>query len=95
MVRFGRALGRGLSQPKFQGIRFRLGVALALALLPILLLGAFQAQQQFRAQDVERRQDLQLAAERTAASAKAILICAGLLQLVSFIFQASAAYSNP
>ena len=73
MVRFGRALGRGLSQPKFQGIRFRLGVALALALLPILLLGAFQAQQQFRAQDVERRQDLQLAAERTAASAKARL----------------------
>lgn len=73
MVRLGRALGRGLSQPKFQGIRFRLGVALALALLPILLLGAFQAQQQFRAQDVERRQDLQLAAERTAASAKARL----------------------
>ena len=73
MVRFGRALGRGLSQPRFQGIRFRLGVALALALLPILLLGAFQAQQQFRLQDVERRQDLQLAAERTAASAKARL----------------------
>lgn len=73
MVRFGRAFGRGLSQPKFQGIRFRLGVALALALLPILLLGAFQAQQQFRLQDTERRQDLQLAAERTAASAKARL----------------------
>ena len=73
MVRLGRAFGRGLSQPKFQGIRFRLGVALALALLPILLLGAFQAQQQFRAQDLERRQDLQLAAERTAASAKSRL----------------------
>jgi two-component sensor histidine kinase len=72
-VRLGRALGRGLAQPKFQGIRFRLGVALALALLPILLLGAFQAQQQFRLQDTERRQDLQLAAERTAASAKARL----------------------
>jgi len=72
-VRIGRALGRGLAQPKFQGIRFRLGVALALALLPILLLGAFQAQQQFRLQDTERRQDLQLAAERTAASAKARL----------------------
>ncbi|MFC7377449.1 sensor histidine kinase [Brevundimonas sp. GCM10030266] len=70
---FGRGLGRGLAQPKFQGIRFRLGVALALALLPILLLGAFQAQQQFRDQDIERRQDLQLAAERTAASAKARL----------------------
>ncbi|RZJ47225.1 MAG: sensor histidine kinase [Brevundimonas sp.] len=62
-----------MAQPKFQGIRFRLGVALALALLPILLLGAFQAQQQFRLQDTERRQDLQLAAERTAASAKARL----------------------
>ncbi|MFN3558290.1 MAG: sensor histidine kinase [Brevundimonas sp.] len=62
-----------MAQPKFQGIRFRLGVALALALLPILLLGAFQAHQQFRAQDIERRQDLQLAAERTAASAKARL----------------------
>ena len=72
-MRLGRALGRGLAQPKFQGIRFRLGVALALALLPILLLGAFQAHQQFRAQDIERRQDLQLAAERTAASAKARL----------------------
>jgi two-component sensor histidine kinase len=72
-VRLGRALGKGLTQPKFQGIRFRLGVALALALLPILLLGAFQAQQQFRLQDTERRQDLQLAAERTAASAKARL----------------------
>ena len=72
-MRIGRALGRGLAQPKFQGIRFRLGVALALALLPILLLGAFQAQQQFRLQDTERRQDLQLAAERTAASAKARL----------------------
>ncbi|RZJ43574.1 MAG: sensor histidine kinase [Brevundimonas sp.] len=46
---------------------------MALALLPILLLGAFQAQQQFRDQDIERRQDLQLAAERTAASAKARL----------------------
>ena len=73
MGRLGRAFGRGLSQPKFQGIRFRLGVALPLALLRILLLGAFQAQQQFRAQDLERRQDLQLAAERTAASAKARL----------------------
>jgi len=72
-VRLGRAIGRGLAQPKFQGIRFRLGVAMALALLPILLLGAFQAQQQFRLQDTERRQDLQLAAERTAASAKARL----------------------
>jgi two-component sensor histidine kinase len=66
-------LGRGLAPPKFQGIRFRLGLALALALLPILALGAFQAQSAFRAQDIERRSDLQLAAERTAANAKARL----------------------
>ena len=63
-------MGRGLAPPQFQGIRFRLGAALALALLPILALGAFQAQSQFRLQDIERRNDLQLAAERTASSVK-------------------------
>jgi two-component sensor histidine kinase len=46
---------------------------MALALLPILVLGVVQAQSQFREQDLERRSDLQLAAERTAASAKARL----------------------
>ncbi|GAA0870668.1 sensor histidine kinase PhyK [Brevundimonas basaltis] len=70
MVRLGRALGRGLAPPQFQGIRFRLGAALAFALLPILALGAFQADSQFRLQDQQRREDLQLAAERTAASVK-------------------------
>jgi two-component sensor histidine kinase len=79
VVRLGRAFGRGLAPPRFQGIRFRLGFALALALLPILLLGAFQAQSQFRLQDTERRSDLQLAADRTAASAKARLDSAGVL----------------
>lgn len=79
MVRLGRAFGRGLAPPRFQGIRFRLGVALALSLLPILLLGAFQAQSQFRLQAQERRSDLQLAAERTAASAKARLDSTGVL----------------
>ena len=74
MVRIGRALGRGLAPPKFQGIRFRLGLALAtFALLPILALAVFQAQAQFRTQDLERRQDLQQAAERTAANVKARL----------------------
>ena len=63
-------LGRGLAPPQFQGIRFRLGAALALALLPILALGAFQADAQFRVQDLQRRDDLQLAAERTAANVK-------------------------
>ena len=49
----------------------RLGSALAIALLPIVLLGAIQTQGDFRRQDAERRSDLQLAAGRTAATAKA------------------------
>ena len=52
---------------------------MAVALLPILMLGAFQAQSAFRAQDVERRSDLQLAAERTAANAKSHLDSTGVL----------------
>ncbi|MFJ6025227.1 sensor histidine kinase [Brevundimonas sp. NPDC092305] len=73
MVRLGRVLGRGLAPPKFQGIRFRLGVALAIALLPILAIGAWQTQSRFHVQDAERRSDLQLAADRSAANAKARL----------------------
>lgn len=83
MVRIGRMLakgvGRSLGPPQFHGIRFRLGSAMALALLPILVLGAFQAQSAFRAQDAERRSDLQLAAERTAANAKSHLDSTGVL----------------
>ena len=83
MVQIGRAfakgVGRGLGPPKFQGIRFRLGSAMAVALLPLLILGGFQAQSAFRTQDLERRTDLQLAAERTAASAKARLDSTGML----------------
>ena len=52
---------------------------MAVALLPILLLGAFQAQSAFRAQDIERRSDLQLAAERTASNAKSHLDSTGVL----------------
>lgn len=52
---------------------------MAVALLPILLLGAFQADQAFRAQDAERRSDLQLAAERTSATARARLDSTGVL----------------
>lgn len=48
-------------------------MAMAVALLPILLLGAFQADRSFRNQDAERRSDLELAAERTSATAKARL----------------------
>ncbi|HYD26556.1 sensor histidine kinase [Brevundimonas sp.] len=82
MVRLGRALGRGLAPPQFQGIRFRLGAALAFALLPVLALGAFQADAQFRVQDQQRRDDLQLAAERTAANVK------GRLDSTSVLLQA-------
>ena len=46
---------------------------MALALLPIVLLGAVQAQADFRRQDADRRGDLQLAADRTAATTKARL----------------------
>ncbi len=85
MVRFGRAfargLGRGLGPRKFQGIRCRLGLWLAIALLPLLILGGFQAQSAFRAQDAERRSDLQRAAERSAANAKARLDSTGILLL--------------
>ncbi len=85
MVQIGRAfakgMGRGLAPPKFHGIRFRLGLWLAIALLPLLILGGFQAQSAFRAQDAERRSDLQRAAERSAASAKARLDRTGMLLL--------------
>ena len=73
MVRLGRSLGQGASARPFQGIRFRIGLAMALALLPILLLGAFQAQSDFRDQAEARRSDLQLAAERSAARARSRL----------------------
>ena len=71
MVRFGRAWGRKLGRPSVQGIRFRMGWAMAAALLPILLLSAAQTQAEFRRQAEDRRIDLQRAAERSAAEAKA------------------------
>jgi len=98
VVRLGRAFangaGRGLAPPKFQGIRFRLGSALAVALLPLLVLGGLQAQSEFREQDVERRSDLQLAAERTAASAKATLDSTGIL-LLALRPEAQEVYCQP
>ncbi|MDI1280492.1 MAG: two-component sensor histidine kinase [Brevundimonas sp.] len=73
MVRLGRSLGQGASARPFQGIRFRIGLAMALALLPILLLAAIQTQSNFRDQAEARRSGLQLAAERSAAGAKSRL----------------------
>ena len=46
---------------------------MAVALLPILVLGAFQANRAFEAQDADQRADLQLAVERTSSTAKARL----------------------
>lgn len=79
MVLLGRSFGRPPTRPgdtrppppRFKGIRFRLGMAMALALLPILVLGAVQAQGDFRTQAEDRRVDLQLAAARSAEAAKA------------------------
>ena len=71
MVRFGRAWGFRLGRPSVHGIRFRMGLAMAVALLPILVLSAVQTQAEFRRQAEDRRIDLQLAAERSTADAKA------------------------
>ena len=76
----GRSLGRGLGRrlglvragaPAVQGIRFRLGMAMALALLPIFILSLVQTQDAFDRQSAARRADLQTAAVRSAAAAKA------------------------
>ena len=55
---------------------------MAVALLPILLLGGFQARADFREQAAERRLDLQLAAERSAGEARARLEAATLVLTV-------------
>ena len=85
MLRLGRPVARGTGQGpgpgRFQGIRFRLGLWLAIALLPLLILGGFQAQSAFRTQDAGRRSDLQLAAARSAADARARLHSTSILLL--------------
>nr|WP_232792942.1 sensor histidine kinase [Caulobacter hibisci] len=60
-------------------IRVRLGLALALALLPVLLFGVLQSILAFRAEDDARRQSLELAAGRSAAIARARIEAAGVL----------------
>jgi|GEM_PF-76181 len=96
---FGRFWARGVNAPRgqrihVQGIRFRLGLAMATALLPILLLGAFQAQVEFRRQAEDRRADLQFAAERTAEAAKFRLDAAAVL-LSAMAPEASAPVCGP
>ena len=60
-------------------IRFRLGAGLALALAPVLLLGASQAFLEFRKDAESQRVGLALAAERSAATARARMTSAGVL----------------
>ena len=60
-------------------IRSRLGIALSLALLPLLLLGAAQAGLSFRKEAETQRLTLALAAERGAATARARMASAQVL----------------
>ena len=69
MASGGRGFGRLFRRTNIHGIRFRLGLAMAAALLPILVLSAVQTQDGFRQQAADERQDLQLAAQRSAAEA--------------------------
>ncbi|MDB5432637.1 MAG: phyK [Caulobacter sp.] len=61
------------------GIRFRLGAALVVALLPVLVLGAVQAVVAFKKDAEARQSSLVLAAERSTASARANIDAAGAL----------------
>lgn len=70
MKRGGRSLGRLARHTNIHGIRFRLGLAMAAALLPIVLLGAVQTQNGFQKQADDERLDLQLAAQRSAVEAQ-------------------------
>ncbi len=94
MVRFGRAWGLKLGRPSVQGIRFRMGLAMAVALLPILMLSAAQTQAEFQRQAEDRRIDLQLAAERSAADAKA-RIDSTVVLLQALAPEASGFYCEP
>ena len=60
-------------------IRVRLGVALALALAPVLLLGAGQSILAYQRETADRQAVLQSAAQRSAATARARIEAAGVL----------------
>lgn len=60
-------------------IRVRLGLALALALLPVLLLGAAQSALSFNHVQAEAKSALQAAAQRSAATTKARMEAAGVV----------------
>lgn len=56
---------------RLQTIRFRLGLALAFALLPVLALSGLQAADAFKRETEHQRSDLLRSAERSAAAARA------------------------
>ena len=60
-------------------IRVRLGVALALALLPVLLLGAAQSALSFNHERLQAKSALQAAAQRSAATTRARMEAAAVL----------------
>src|ERR1700743_247384 len=60
-------------------IRFRLGAALALALAPVLILGAGQALLDFRKDSEVQRVELAQAAQRSAAVARARIVSASVM----------------
>jgi two-component sensor histidine kinase len=60
-------------------IRLRLGVALAAALLPVLILGASQSVLSFRREAETRQHSLEAAAQRSAANARARMESAAVL----------------
>ena len=62
-----------LTAPGPLSIRVRLGVAIAIALLPVLLLGVAQSTITFHKEGQERRASLSAAAERSVAAARARL----------------------
>jgi len=70
---FGRSAKASVS------IRVRLASALAIALLPVLILGILQSVFAFKAEADSRRQSLELAAGRSAAIARARIEAAGVL----------------
>ncbi|MDO1559037.1 sensor histidine kinase [Brevundimonas sp. 2R-24] len=74
-----RALRSRLRMPRFEGIRFRMGVALALAMAPLLLLSIVQSQAAFRREAHDRRADLTTAARLSAATAQARIESASVL----------------
>jgi two-component sensor histidine kinase len=69
----------GLARPPSSSIRVRLGLALAIALLPVLFLSALQAGLSFQREAQAERMDLTAAAVRSAATARARIESAQVL----------------